>query len=275
MYNIWKSYKKNSKELFSIIGKYSEGNKINKIIRDTFEKTGKITDKDLYTIIRSKVKVKDVFGVKGEIIRGKKRASEVLSVISQLKRKKIIRRMLKKYLDIGTGRGFITMAIGQKMKLNTYGIDVVDERHRSVKKRQMKGRFKVYDGKKIPWSGFDIITLMMVIHHVEDLTSFLNSLYESLADDGIVIVREHNAYNADIKRLIHIQHEIFDAIYSKDAIYTFSGYENYMSRARLIKEMKKANFTHINVKVDFKYNPTKYYYIVFRKNVQGKGRSME
>jgi ubiquinone/menaquinone biosynthesis C-methylase UbiE len=262
MYKIWNCYKKNSHRLFSIFYKYLDGEKIVEIIDKTFASDGKTSDADLYKLLRSNINSAKVFSIKGEKIRANIRANRILSVVKQLKRKGIITSRLKSHLDIGTGKGFIALAIKRKLNIDTHAIDISDNRHQQTKHKLKK--FKVYDGVSIPYSGFDLITLMMVLHHVEKLKPFLKMLYKSLNDNGIIIVREHNAKDRLTKDLIDIQHGLFNYVYSKDPIP--SQYNNYMSKTDLIKVMSSTGFKHVNVKVVFGNNPTKYYYIVFIKN---------
>jgi 2-polyprenyl-3-methyl-5-hydroxy-6-metoxy-1,4-benzoquinol methylase len=264
MYKIWNCYKKNSHRLFSIFYKYLDGEKIVKIVNKEFINNGKTSDTDIYKLLRSRINSDKVFSIKGEKIRANIRAKRVLSIVKQLKRREIITNRLKSHLDIGTGKGFIALAIKKKLNIDTYAIDISDNRHKQVKHELKK--FKVYDGVSIPYTGFDLITLMMVLHHVEKLKPFLKMLHKSLNDNGIIIVREHNAKDHLTKELIDIQHELFNCVYSKDP--TPSQYSNYMSKTNLIKVMAIAGFKHINVKILFGNNPTKYYYIVFIKKTK-------
>ena len=266
MYRLWNAYAGDPDRLFAIFVKYSMGREIIKLIDSTFETHGAIPDTEMYQIIRESLSPKDMFGVVGERARSAKRAKEILTIIMQLKKKKVIKKnkFFRKHLDIGCGKGYIPLAIQTKLGTQTCAIDIKDERDQFIKD-ELKC-FKIYDGINIPYKGVDLVSIIMVLHHVRDLDPFLESLYTVLTGDGIVIVREHDAVDEQTRNLIHIQHEIFSAIYSKDAIYTYeSGEDNYMSKKEIISRMKSKGFRYSNVKILFRNNPTNYFYIVFYK----------
>jgi SAM-dependent methyltransferase len=74
----------------------------------------------------------------------------------------------EKILDLGCGSGIFGKKIEEKLKKEVIGIDVVD-------KRVCKIPFKIYDGKKIPFSEdyFDVVVVAFVLHHTEDPISIL------------------------------------------------------------------------------------------------------
>jgi SAM-dependent methyltransferase len=74
----------------------------------------------------------------------------------------------KKILDLGCGSGIFGKKIEEKLKKEVIGIDIVD-------KRVCKIPFKIYDGKKIPFSEdyFDVVVVAFVLHHTEDPISIL------------------------------------------------------------------------------------------------------
>jgi SAM-dependent methyltransferase len=74
----------------------------------------------------------------------------------------------EKILDLGCGSGIFGKKIEEKLKKEVIGIDIVD-------KRVCKIPFKIYDGKKIPFSEdyFDVVVVAFVLHHTEDPISIL------------------------------------------------------------------------------------------------------
>jgi ubiquinone/menaquinone biosynthesis C-methylase UbiE len=74
----------------------------------------------------------------------------------------------EKILDLGCGSGIFGKKVEEKLKKEVIGIDIVD-------KRVCKIPFKIYDGKKIPFSEdyFDVVVVAFVLHHTEDPISIL------------------------------------------------------------------------------------------------------
>jgi SAM-dependent methyltransferase len=74
----------------------------------------------------------------------------------------------EKILDLGCGSGIFGKKIGEKLKKEIIGIDIVDKRVYQIP-------FKIYDGKNIPFSNdyFDVVIVAFVLHHTEDPVSIL------------------------------------------------------------------------------------------------------
>jgi ubiquinone/menaquinone biosynthesis C-methylase UbiE len=74
----------------------------------------------------------------------------------------------ERILDLGCGSGIFGKKIKEKLKKEVIGIDIVD-------KRVCEIPFKIYDGKKIPFSEdyFDVVVAAFVLHHTEDPISIL------------------------------------------------------------------------------------------------------
>jgi 2-polyprenyl-3-methyl-5-hydroxy-6-metoxy-1,4-benzoquinol methylase len=272
---LYDSYKYNSELLLTLLKKYNKGNEVFNIIKKE-TKNGKkeVLDKDLYTVIRDSLGQLSILSKGTEIStryefkRAKKRAKEILEI------SKDNIKNIDTYLDIGIGKGIITHMTGKYLKASTYGIDISDERDPNV---YNKFTFSIYDGINIPYAGFDVITIIMVLHHVSDIDQFMKKLHYSLEPDGIIIIRDHDIsmvseddHNTNALRLVKIQHEIMSELYGDTSIYSKDYYENYYSKNELIEIFKKYKFTIIDNKTLDKYfspkfNPTKYYYMVIKK----------
>lgn len=265
---IYNSYRHDSKLLLLLLKKYNRGGDVFNIIKDELnDGKNNVLDKDLYNIIRNKLgnisflsEGKDV-STKYEYNRARKRAREIVEISNNNIEN------IQTYLDIGIGKGIITYTVGKYLKASTYGIDISDERDPSVYK---KITFSTYDGINIPYAGFDVITLIMVIHHISDIDSFMNRLYHSLDKGGIVVIRDHDISNSNELRLVKIQHEIMSELYGDTSIYSKDYYEHYYSKNELIELFTKHGLTNLSDEslskyFNKKYNPTKYCYLVMRK----------
>jgi len=271
-------YKRDKAKLRILLHKYNSGDKIyhqiNKILM--FSKRT-IMDKEIYTTLRKRgYKNLTVFTVnrnnpmKVNLMRADKRWKDIKYIMRQANGPKP-----KSYLGIGIGDGMNTKVIGENTVSlkNTYGIDVEDERHKSLKKTN-PFKFSKYDGISIPYCGVDFVTMFMVFHHVQKPDAFLKSLHVSLNPGSLLILREHDGSDNITRSLIHIQHEIMDQLYNKDSVYTNTDtnyYKKLYNRNELINKFESSGFTYLN-KINYekmfnpKYNPTKYIYLAFKRN---------
>jgi len=69
----------------------------------------------------------------------------------------------EKILDFGCGSGILAKKLKEKLKVEVFGVDVVDERIEKIP-------FQKIDGKKIPFENksFDTILISFVLHHTEN-----------------------------------------------------------------------------------------------------------
>lgn len=114
----------------------------------------------------------------------------------------------KSLLDIGVGNGNIITSIGKELSIapkNLYGVDVVDY----SKNDNFNHIF--YDQNQIPLENksLDCIFIMMVLHHTYDPSETLKEASRIIKDDGIVIIRETNAYNEDLIQFNVLMEYIF------------------------------------------------------------------
>ena len=121
------------------------------------------------------------------------------------------------YLDIGCFDGNITSAIGKNFDLNDtqiHGVDIVE-----LDKMNKNFIFSKYDGKTLPYSdnSFDMITCLMVLHHIgENLDILLKEIYRVAKDDCTLILREHNVINKIECINLDIMHSFYDYVWNYD-----------------------------------------------------------
>ena len=92
------------------------------------------------------------------------------------------------YLDIGCGNMIFTRYLAYILGTVSRGVDIVDGR---ITKEQNE-RFTIFDGESIPYKDESVkfITLIHVIHHVEDFDCLLKEIYRILRPGGIFIMGE-------------------------------------------------------------------------------------
>lgn len=273
-YKIDYIYHSDKCKLQALLKKYNKGCEIYKYIEEEIlQKKDKIKDKDLYQMIRKKFGSLKQFNEYSQE-RAKQRARDIEIIY-----KKIIYNPIKinSYLDIGIGNGLITYQIADRFFIkddiysSTLGLDLKDERDISVKN---KFNFKTYDGLNLTQvikkdHKFDLVTIMMVLHHVKEFHQLLTNIYYIMSKGGILIIRDHDINNKLSFYLVKIQHQLMDEVYS-DSVFTGSEmYSKYYGKSYFIQELKTIGFRYIPLRLDFliksKINPTNYMYLCFRK----------
>lgn len=116
---------------------------------------------------------------------------------------------LTNYLDIGTGDGNMTIAIADAFDIkNIYGYDVLEYGN-------VRDKIKnVHIGPELPdYSvGFDLITIIQTLHHVLDQKNILEKVYKLLNPGGFLLIKEHNANSDSVRKLIEIEHLLFELV---------------------------------------------------------------
>lgn len=237
--------------LKGLLARYERGRDIFTYIQKTM-KRHEITDAKMLA------KAKKKFPKLGYTADPQGRAKNRIIDMEELLGGYLNKKGIRYYLDIGVGDGSIVSKMADMYgKISCYGIDIKDERvYRSGYV------FKEYDGRTIPFEGLDLVTLMMVLHHVRDLDEFMKSLAHSA--DRYVIIRDHDVETEKEKELIRIQHDLFDMLYTKNVIYTGDQHFNLLSMKKIKDLMQEYGFEHVTDKVK-KNDPTKAFYSLFKK----------
>lgn len=111
-------------------------------------------------------------------------------------------------LDIGCGNGHVLSELRKNFNIekdNTFGIDVVDyldsEDFTYIK----------YKDNKIPLenNSIDFSTCMMVLHHTENPKHYIKEIKRVLKKDGVLILRETDAYDLYLLHFNMVMEYIF------------------------------------------------------------------
>ncbi len=142
------------------------------------------------------------------------------------------------YLDFGCNDGSISMALGKALGMATtqvFGADI-QRYDGGLRPEQFalvgaKGVLPFPDGK------FGFISALMTLHHVPkvDISTTIAELWRVMADDGVLIIREHNVdavAQPHVATVLDLQHELFDYVWGNarwtDRVGDGSG-TNYLS----------------------------------------------
>lgn len=99
------------------------------------------------------------------------------------------------YLDYGTGRGDVALAIGKMLEANVTGVEVYHDKDRVIDTQVIR------QGELLPreWEGrFQLITAFSVLHHVHDQEATIKELCRVLAPGGLLVIREHDYVDESI-----------------------------------------------------------------------------
>jgi len=190
---------------------------------------------------------------------------------------------IKSYLDFGPGDGINAQTIGHSLNLRKpkiYCLDIRNMEHRrNLKRLNNKCNIHIYDGndfdtavdleqkpKKINKKSISMITCFQVIHHIneDNIDNIIRQLYDILKDDGILIIKEHDA-STKIKDFLQVVHFIWGILEKLKYEKVLEGLGiNYFNKASLTKIMKRNSFQKIT-EIQNKSQVTNNYFALFKK----------
>ena len=181
------------------------------------------------------------------------------------------------YLDIGCGNCVITKFIGNNLDLddkNIYGtdIDVWDE-PTWTHMRPSTINFKVRKDHEIPFNKkFDLISYIMVLHHIENIDETLKNTNKALNKNGYILIKEHDLFDDIDKMLTDIEHSLY--MISKPKLDTYlkdyrAYYYNWLEWNII---MKYYGFVYVTgmpfySSVKGTQGPTRHFYALYKKIV--------
>ena len=139
-----------------------------------------------------------------------------------------IAKYIKKYLpkntnkplilDVGCGTGKKITMLNSFINSNIYGADI-ESWGSYAKNRKFNFPFKniQINPYKIPYPDkmFDCITIMLVLHHADNIIKTINECKRILKDDGILVIIEHDIWTDESNMIVDIQHKIYTTIFNE------------------------------------------------------------
>ena len=133
--------------------------------------------------------------------RSASRVREIQSIIDQLVNVKA------GYLDIGAADGAITYGIGQASNaMVVYGTDIKNELNPEY------GIQFVDDYNTIPSGSLKLVTALMTLHHIKDITEIVTHAHRILMSGGYFIIREHAFTDPDNIGVVMAEHCMYDYV---------------------------------------------------------------
>lgn len=144
------------------------------------------------------------------------------------------------YVDIGCGNGSITTRLARHWKLspeNAVGLEVC------VRPDKDNGiDYRAYDGKTLPLKsrGYDLPTLLMVLHHAENPQGLLKEANRVLKPGGRLIIRECDAGTPPLRLFNKILDQLYYQVFEPLPDVPMPG--NYRGAAEWRKLFMQAGF---------------------------------
>jgi ubiquinone/menaquinone biosynthesis C-methylase UbiE len=129
-----------------------------------------------------------------------------------------------KYLDIGCGDANKTIIFSKKLNLkkkNIYCADVQSWGPYQKNKKLLPLEFRYIIDNKLNFNNnfFDIVSVILTLHHVKNLENFIKEIYRIIKKNGYLLLIEHSVYTDYDKIFINIEHLLYSALYDKRANY--------------------------------------------------------
>lgn len=246
----------NEKLIFNNIKYY-----FNALKQETYDK--KIYDK-LHEIVFSKNGSKNEKSDNSSFDKSEYVATQIMTFL-----KGKLKTRIHSYLDIGCAEGSLTIALGEKLKLaplNIYGCDIRDI---GISK---KFQFSVIKNNILPFenNSISLISVIMVLHHIEDLELMLNEIFRVLEPGGYLLIKEHDCNSSEFSNFIDIVHGLYSLSLSnpiEDFTFCENYYANYKSEYMWKKILMKNRYDHSSYYVfpKFRNSLQRWYYSLLRK----------
>ena len=170
----------------------------------------------------------------------------------------------RNYFDVGAGDGSIANGMMEEWHLtqnSTFGIEVGQYEH---PKPINWLTYEKNGSLPLPDSSVQAITLLMVLHHIEDPDTVLSEIHRVLALDGLLVVRETDAFNQEEKRFNQVLDTMFYRVFSENPSIPLPNH--YQSRLEWREFISNFGFTVQREVVLEPHNPFSPVYLVFTKN---------
>jgi SAM-dependent methyltransferase len=115
---------------------------------------------------------------------------------------------------------------------------------------------------------YDLIVVDMVLHHIEDIDKTSANLADSLANGGLLFIKEHDVWDAFDQMIADIEHSLYARINGEDMSNYYCKCKNYFAWddifvAKCGLEYVKGNFYYASIKN--RITPSRAHYTIYRK----------
>ena len=104
----------------------------------------------------------------------------------------LVPRSIDSLLDVGCGDGSMTKIVAERVGArDVHGVDVKIRPNSVVDVQE-------YDGRRLPFEDarFDLVTIVDVLHHCEDLRAVFGELTRVVKPTGMLVIKDHFQFGA-------------------------------------------------------------------------------
>ena len=123
-----------------------------------------------------------------------------------------------KILNVGTGNGKKIKMIKDLINCDIYGADIkVWAKYKENRKFDFPYKIITFNPYTIPYADnmLDCITLILSLHHCEDIIETINECKRLLTKEGIILIIEHDIWIDTDHMIIDLQHRIYKHIFDE------------------------------------------------------------
>lgn len=172
------------------------------------------------------------------------------------------------FLDLGSSEGRITEVMTKKLGLDnshSFACDVIEQKYNeSFSFHKSTDTFLPYTDSK-----FDLIIIFMTFHHFKSL-EIIREIKRVIKNNGIVIVREHDATTETRKKFYNFVHLVYSCVLKEEMTPEIfieemnNGGYNYVTKDELISIFEMNSFRCVDTL--YKYDMFNSVYCVFVPN---------
>lgn len=160
-------------------------------------------------------------------------------------------------LDIGGGNGYILSKFGEKYDLDPSNLICLENKngHTEFLYDYNLSNIKYCFDANVLLSNdetFDIIICMVSLHHMsnEHINNIIIPLIKlKLKDNGVLLIKEHDAYSPEVIEKIHWEHHLYNIIDTPSLVdvntYLRNYIGNYKSKIELEELLQKKGFCYL------------------------------
>jgi len=215
-------------------------------------------------------KLKSIFDPHREVakfvpteVRSDSHINDLLPWLSKLRRSKKI----DYYLDVGCSEARITKSVSEYLNLRKGQVFGCDINLPPPEQREPQIIFSVNLPNKLPYidESFDLVTLMMALHHFEKPHEMIQEIYRVLKPGGALIIREHDSSDPEFKIFLDMVHAIYAVVLNEEETceeFLSTFHSNYNRKEKWSSEFLNP--------AGLKFNGLLYPIIDKRRNKRGK-----
>lgn len=184
-------------------------------------------------------------------------------------------RLIKTFVDLGGGNGSFAHSVGLLCKdyNNNECITISVDLQRWYSKDHQSNQlfddveYLFVTSSVLPFDDncISCISILQVLHHVENPLFTLSEAYRVLVDGGVLFIREHDCNTHEDELVIDIEHFIYEVSYSNNRNFCSTYEAMYLSRTYLTSLLETVGFEPVHT-TDVK-GISNCYYTVWRKPV--------